>query len=104
MNENNEIRIPISSADILVLERLYYEVETHKSIIALLLENHVNDNNDAVLSSKAFITYSAELRESMRSLDSFKNQITKTYVPAELKSSSYIWTADFDAGEIVITK
>lgn len=96
-------RIKLEEADLNYLQRLNFEVGARNNVITTLIENHAADNNDAVLTSPAFQTYSRQLSELTAEFELAKQQIGAKYVPQEYRTNSAaVWEVDFVTGEMVI--
>ena len=91
--------------DLYYIQGLHYEVQTHIDIIGTLLQNHARDEDDSVLSSKAFLTYSKELAMKKGEYEMAKEAIAEKYLPEKYKESSDLfWEINFRSGVMEIKK
>lgn len=97
--------IQLDEKDLYYIQGLHYEVQAHVDIIGTLLENHARDEDDAVLSSKAFLTYNKELAIKKCEYEMAKEAIAEKYLPEKYKESSDLfWEINFRLGIMEIKK
>ena len=97
--------IQLEDQDLYYIQGLHYEVQAHIDIIGTLLENHARDEDDSVLSSKAFLTYSKELAVKKSEYEMAKEAIAEKYLPEKYKESSDLfWEINFRLGVMEIKK
>ena len=72
--------IQLDEKDLYYIQGLHYEVQARIDIIGTLLENHARDEDDSVLSSKAFLTYSKELAMKKAEYEMAKEAIAEKYL------------------------
>ena len=100
MENNLVLRVNIPEDISIYLQRLQYEYQSRKDIIALLLETHQNDVS--VITSPTFIKYQELTGESVAAYDIAKAELEQMYVPKELNGHQINWNLDFNTSILTI--
>lgn len=96
-------RIKIEQADMSYMQRLTYEVNSRKDVIATMIENHAADTDDRVLSSPAFITYHDQLSKLYAEYEIAKTEFAAAHLPEKYRDmANAVWMLDFSTGEMII--
>ena len=82
------------------LQRLGNEVETKAFVIDYIFNNHINDNNTAILESDLFKSYMKDLEQAKLSFELAKREFQKGFLDAKVKEITkldnprYNWQID----------
>lgn len=97
------MRIGIDANDMNYLQRVSFELTARQNIVATIIENHAMDDNDSILNSKVFATYSKQLSELQAEFELAKLEFARKWLPEEYKEKkNAMWECDFSTGELVI--
>lgn len=98
-----KIDINVTQETINYLQRLSFEIETRKEVIAKLIEMHKDDIDDSLFVSKPFLKYSEELSRVKAEYELAKTEAEKLYVPEVLYGQhEYNWSIDFATNVMTI--
>ena len=84
------------------LQRLHFEVEARKDVIATLLDTHKLDENTDLLESPVFLEYSKQLSQTKAEYELAKGELDK-FIPKDILDGKFDWNLNFATSQLEIT-
>lgn len=85
------------------IQRLFFEVEARKDVIATLLDSHKADENIDLLVSPVFLEYSKQLTQAKAEYEIAKGELD-AFIPKEiLKNRKFDWNLNFASSQLELT-
>lgn len=101
--DKTTISVPIPAEVRDLMQRTWLDYSQKKDIVKGIIDDHKFDEDATILKSVVFKEYEKQCQECMVKYDAACTELTKKYVPEDIKDKNYKWNLEFDECRLDIT-